>query len=64
MILDPFRMGKAVGNIFSTTLLVHLIGATSLLCILGYQILTVSLYYNNHTDIIFTYLKGALNARF
>ncbi|XP_039301706.1 uncharacterized protein LOC105199148 [Solenopsis invicta] len=34
------RMGKRVEQIFSTTLLVHLIGATSLLCVLGYQILT------------------------
>ncbi|XP_032671371.1 uncharacterized protein LOC116844231 [Odontomachus brunneus] len=34
------RMGKMIEKIFSITLLVNLIGATSLLCILGYQILT------------------------
>nr|XP_050868558.1 odorant receptor 85c-like [Vespula vulgaris] len=34
------RMGKIVADAFSVTLLAHLFGATSLVCILGYQILT------------------------
>ncbi|XP_018396340.1 PREDICTED: odorant receptor 10a-like [Cyphomyrmex costatus] len=34
------RMGKIIGKAFSATLLAHLLGATSLVCILGYQILT------------------------
>jgi len=42
--LDFFRMGKIIGKAFSATLLAHLLGATSLVCILGYQILTVSQY--------------------
>ncbi|KAF7378689.1 hypothetical protein HZH66_015476 [Vespula vulgaris] len=33
-------MGKIVADAFSVTLLAHLFGATSLVCILGYQILT------------------------
>jgi len=37
-------MGKIIGKAFSATLLAHLLGATSLVCILGYQILTVSQY--------------------
>ncbi|XP_050450398.1 odorant receptor 10a-like [Cataglyphis hispanica] len=34
------RMGKSIEKAFSITLLAHLFGATSLVCILGYQILT------------------------
>ncbi|KAK2574918.1 hypothetical protein KPH14_002609 [Odynerus spinipes] len=34
------RMGKTVADAFSATLLAHLLGATSLVCVLGYQILT------------------------
>ncbi|NP_001177710.1 odorant receptor 289 [Nasonia vitripennis] len=34
------RMGKVIQRTFSATLLGHLVGATSLVCILGYQILT------------------------
>ncbi|XP_018396295.1 PREDICTED: odorant receptor 13a-like [Cyphomyrmex costatus] len=34
------RMGKIIGKAFSATLLAHLLGATALVCILGYQILT------------------------
>ncbi|KAL0112755.1 hypothetical protein PUN28_012194 [Cardiocondyla obscurior] len=34
------RMGQIIGEAFSATLLAHLLGATSLVCILGYQILT------------------------
>lgn len=39
---DIFRMGRSIEKAFSLTLLAHLFGATSLVCILGYQILTVS----------------------
>ncbi|XP_018345112.1 PREDICTED: uncharacterized protein LOC108750264 [Trachymyrmex septentrionalis] len=34
------RMGKIIGKAFSATLLVHLLGATSLVSILGYQMLS------------------------
>ncbi|XP_011696230.1 PREDICTED: odorant receptor 67c-like [Wasmannia auropunctata] len=34
------RMGKIIRKAFNVTLLAHLLGATSLVCILGYQILT------------------------
>ncbi|XP_018364113.1 PREDICTED: odorant receptor Or2-like [Trachymyrmex cornetzi] len=34
------RMGKIIGKVFSATLLVHLLGATSLVSILGYQMLS------------------------
>ncbi|XP_020287842.1 uncharacterized protein LOC109856691 [Pseudomyrmex gracilis] len=34
------RMGRMIQKAFSATLLAHLLGATSLVCILGYQILT------------------------
>ncbi|XP_077255745.1 odorant receptor 67a-like [Temnothorax americanus] len=34
------RMGQIIRKAFSVTLLAHLVGATSLVCILGYQILT------------------------
>nr|XP_012224802.1 PREDICTED: odorant receptor 67c-like [Linepithema humile] len=34
------RMGRTIEKAFSATLLAHLFGATSLVCILGYQILT------------------------
>ncbi|TGZ54087.1 putative odorant receptor 13a [Temnothorax longispinosus] len=37
------RMGQIIGKAFSVTLLAHLVGATSLVCILGYQILTIIL---------------------
>ncbi|XP_028048973.1 odorant receptor 67a isoform X2 [Monomorium pharaonis] len=40
MHLRLLRMGTTIRQIFSMTLLVHLLGATSLVCILGYQILT------------------------
>lgn len=65
--LDSFRMGKIIGEAFSATLLAHLLGATSLVCILGYQILTVSQNHNEDRNITFntfTYLKSALNTRF
>lgn len=62
--LNFFRMGKIIAKIFSATLLTNLLGATSLVCILGYQILTVSQYCNgDHLKItfnIFTYLKKCL----
>jgi len=54
-------MGKIIGKAFSATLLAHLLGATSLVSILGYQMLSVSQYYNDdHINIIsdtFTNLK-------
>ncbi|CAL1683022.1 unnamed protein product [Lasius platythorax] len=34
------RMGRTIEKAFNITLLAHLLGATSLVCILGYQILT------------------------
>ncbi|XP_019696521.1 odorant receptor 85b-like isoform X1 [Harpegnathos saltator] len=40
MHLRLLRMGRAIEKAFSVTLLAHLLGATSLVCILGYQILT------------------------
>ena len=59
--LDFHRMGKIIEKAFSATLLAHLLGATSLVSILGYQMLSVSQYYNDdHINIIsdtFTNLK-------
>lgn len=61
-------MGKIIGKAFSTILLAHLLGATSLVCMLGYQILTVSQNHNDdHRNITFNtfmYLKSILNERF
>ncbi|XP_034941499.1 odorant receptor 85b-like [Chelonus insularis] len=34
------KMGKSIEEAFSETLLVHLVGATALVCILGYQLLS------------------------
>ncbi|XP_018364153.1 PREDICTED: odorant receptor 4-like [Trachymyrmex cornetzi] len=39
MHLRLLRMGKIIGNVFSATLLAHLLGATGLVSILGYQML-------------------------
>lgn len=39
--LRLIRMGKVIQRAFSATVLGQLVGATSLCCILGYQILTV-----------------------
>ncbi|KAK0177419.1 hypothetical protein PV328_001475 [Microctonus aethiopoides] len=36
------RMGESIEEAFSETLLVHLVGATSLVCILGFQLLSIS----------------------
>ncbi|XP_047370160.1 odorant receptor 13a-like isoform X1 [Vespa velutina] len=48
------RMGKVVANAFSVTLLAHLFGATSLVCILGYQILTN--YSNGEKAVLISFL--------
>ncbi|KAG7203381.1 hypothetical protein KM043_013452 [Ampulex compressa] len=48
------RMGKAVKKAFSITLLAHLFGATSLVCILGYQILTN--FANGEKTILITFV--------
>ncbi|XP_015189377.1 PREDICTED: odorant receptor 85c-like [Polistes dominula] len=48
------RMGQIVAKAFSVTLLAHLLGATSLICILGYQILTN--YSNGEKTVLVSFL--------